>query len=129
MDSRAYKESADGMSAELDIKAINKALTESMKHNGIYLDSELEPALEEKFVYQEFTRPQGGVGFDKNTSSPFASKLMNSADQAASLREKAKKNRGSSSSGREAQYAGNARIQDQHFDQELKNLMKQFHLF
>lgn len=120
MDSRAYKESADGMSAELDIEAINKALTESMKHNGIYLDSELEPALEEKFVYQEFTRPQGGVGFDKNTSSPFASKLMNSADQAASLREKAKKNRGSSSSGREAQYVGSAKIQDQEFNQELK---------
>lgn len=120
MDSRAYKESADGMSAELDIEAINKALTESMKHNGIYLDSELEPALEEKFVYQEFTRPQGGVGFDKNTSSPFASRLMNIADQAASLREKAKKNRSSSSSGREAQYVGSAKIQDQEFNQELK---------
>ena len=120
MDSRAYKESADGMSAELDIEAINKALTESMKHNGIYLDSELEPTLEEKFVYQEFTRPQGGVGFDKNTSSPFASKLMNSADQAASLREKAKKSRGSSSSGRDAQYVGSAKIQDQEFNQELK---------
>jgi hypothetical protein len=120
MDSRAYKESADGMSAELDIEAINKALTESMKHNGIYLDSKLEPSLEEKFVYQEFTRPQGGVGFDKNTSSPFASMLMNSADQAASLREKAKKNRGSSSSGREAQYVGSAKIKDQEFNQELK---------
>lgn len=120
MDSRAYKESADGMSAELDIEAINKALTESMKHNGIYLDSELEPALEEKFVYQEFTRPQGGVGFDKNIPPSFMSKLMNDMDQAASLREKAKKNRGSSSSGREAQYAGSARIKDQEFNQELK---------
>lgn len=120
MDSRAYKESADGMSAELDIEAINKALTESMKHNGIYLDSELEPALEEKFVYQEFTRPQGGVGFDRNTQPSFMSKLMNDMDKAASLREKAKKNRGSSSSGREAQYVGSAKIQDQEFNQELK---------
>lgn len=120
MDSRAYKESADGMSTELDIEAINKALTESMKHNGIYLDSELEPALEEKFVYQEFTRPQGGVGFDRNTQPPFMSKLMNDMDKAASLREKAKKNKGSSSSGREAQYVGSAKIQDQEFNQELK---------
>lgn len=121
MDSRAYKESADGMNAELDIEAINKALTESMKHNGVYLDSELEPALEEKFVYQEFTRPQGGVGFDRPGMAPNSMHPgFSTSQQKIDDFKKSMKNKGSSSSGREAQYVGSAKIQDQEFNQELK---------
>ena len=70
MDSRPYKESADGMSAELDIEAINKALAESMKHNGIYLDSELEPALEEKFVYKGRATAQDLIDFHRPVMAP-----------------------------------------------------------
>ena len=122
MDSRPYKESADGMSAELDIKAINKALTESMKHNGIYLDSELEPALEEKFVYKGRATAQDLIDFHRPVMAPNSMHTgFRSSQQKIDELKKSMKNKGSSSSsGREAQYVGSARIQDQEFDQELK---------
>lgn len=122
MDSRPYKESADGMSAELDIDAINKALAESMKHNGIYLDSELEPALEEKFVYKGRATAQDLIDFHRPVMAPNSMHTgFRASQQKIDDLKKSMKNKGSSSSsGREAQYAGNTRIQDQHFDQELK---------
>lgn len=122
MDSRAYKESADGMSAELDIEAINKALTESMKHNGIYLDSELEPALEEKFVYKGGAKAQDLKDFYRPVMAPNSMHTgFRSSQQKIDDLKKSMKNKGSSSSsGREAQYVGSARIQDQEFNQELK---------
>lgn len=122
MDSRAYKESADGMSAELDIEAINKALSESMKHNGIYLDSELEPALEEKFVYKGRATAQDLIDFHRPVMAPNSMHTgFRASQQKIDNFKKSMKNKGSSSSsGREAQYVGSAKIQDQEFNQELK---------
>ena len=85
------------------------------------MDSELEPALEEKFVYKGGATAQELRDFYRPVMAPNSMHTgFRASQQKINDLKKSMKNKGSSSSGREAQYVGSAKIQDQEFDQELK---------
>jgi hypothetical protein len=122
MDSRPYKESVDG-TAELDIEAINKALTESMKHNGVYLNPELEPALENKYIYKSRAKAQDIIDHRRAIRVP-NSMLTGLFSRTKKVRNDFKNNTGKENNSADdkttAQYTNNFKIKEQVFDQDVK---------